>query len=210
MVLGTAATIVLAFALGAAQPSEGWRQTQSDDYTRYELKDPSKGTFRILYEVTATTTGATRYWNPIRKGSVATDERVTSPVSLETIPFRVVSGRVARDNGHREADPETAYIEVVLPRPVPENGETRLLIDKTYQDAPSYFIEKDTGLLVFSRSLGIRRNAVVLPPGYDVVSCSYPSQVATEADGRIRLSFWSVGPDSVSYVVKARKREAGR
>ena len=36
------------------------RQTQSDDYTRYELLDPSSASFRIVYEVTATKVEARR------------------------------------------------------------------------------------------------------------------------------------------------------
>jgi hypothetical protein len=34
--------------------------------------------------------------------------------------------------------------------------------------------------VVFTRSLGIKRNAVVLPAGYELVACNVPAQVATE------------------------------
>src|SRR5258708_4087979 len=51
-------------------------QTESDAYTRYELLAPGSAKFNIIYEVTATTAGATYYFNPIRKGSVATDDSV--------------------------------------------------------------------------------------------------------------------------------------
>lgn len=192
--------------------TEGARQTQADDYTRYELLDPSSASFRILYEVTATTPGASRFWNAIRKGSAASNESVTDPASGRLLKFVEVSGAEARANGYTSADPESRYIQIDLPRPVPKEGEIRLLIDKTYKDEKSYFIEERTGLLVFSRSLGIKRNSVVLPPGYEVVACNYPSQVVTEpgspgaaAPFRLRLSFMNVGPDAVSYVVKARK-----
>src|SRR5690348_8679297 len=46
-------------------------QTQTDEYTRYELLSPESASFAIRYEVTATATGAKYYFNPIRKGSVA-------------------------------------------------------------------------------------------------------------------------------------------
>ena len=49
-------------------------QTDADEYTRYELLEPESASFRIIYEVTATTPGATAYFNPIRKGSTATRE----------------------------------------------------------------------------------------------------------------------------------------
>ena len=45
-----------------------------------------------------------------------------------------------------------------------DGGEGRVLIDKTYEDAKSYYQEGE--LIVFDRPLGIKRNAVVLPAGY--------------------------------------------
>ena len=67
----------------------------------------------------------------------------------------------AQAEGHPTADLETEWLKVHLARPVPKGGEGRVLIDKTYKDAKSYFRDGDT--IVFDRSLGIRRNAVVLP-----------------------------------------------
>ena len=67
--------LFLAVPAGAQTPQ---RQTQEDDYTRYELLAPDTAQFRILYEVTATTPGAKFFFNAIRKGSVATDERVST------------------------------------------------------------------------------------------------------------------------------------
>jgi hypothetical protein len=86
---------------------------------------------------------------------------------------------------------------------VPKAGEVRLLIDKTYRDPKSYY--QEGGDLVFSRSLGIKRNSVVLPPGYELVACNVPSQVLTTEDGRIMLSFINPGPDAASLVVRARR-----
>ena len=198
-----------AFAQAAPDAAPGApRQTQSDDYTRYELLDPSSASFRIVYEVTATTPGAKHFWNPIRKGSVASNESVSDPANGKPLPFVEVSGAEARANGLPNADLDTRYIQIELPRPVAKEGEIRLLIDKTYKDDKSYFVEEKTGFIVFSRSLGIKRNSVVLPQGYEVVACNYPSQVFTEAGAvgtRLRLSFMNTGPDAVSYVVKARR-----
>lgn len=184
------------------------RQTQADDYTRYELLDPKTASFRIVYEVTATTPGARYFWNPIRKGSIASNESVTDPASGQPLTFAEVSGTDAKANGLENADPDTRYIQITLPRPVPQDGEIRLLIDKTYKDEKSYFTEEKTGWIVFSRSVGIKRNSVVLPTGYEVVACSYPSQVFSEpgpGGPRLRLSFMNLGPDSVSWVVKGRR-----
>lgn len=179
------------------------QQTAADEYTRYELLPPGSGRFRIYYEVTATTPGARYFFNPIRKGSEASDEAVYDRASGAPLRFEVVDGRTARAGGLGSADSATQYIRVELPRPVPPNGEVRLLIDKTYRDTASYFVEGQD--LVFSRRLGIRRNAVVLPPGYELIGCNVPSQVLTDSAGRIFLSFINSGPDAASLVVRARR-----
>ena len=184
-------------ATAAAQPAE------SDDYTRYELFAPETAQFRIVYEVTATTPGAAFYFNPIRKGSEATDEAVYDRMSGKPLRFEVVSGAQARAAGQASADLDTRYIKIYLPRPVPSGGELRLRIDKTYRDPKSYFLEGDR--LVFARSLGVRRNSVVLPAGHELVACNVPAQVLQEADGRIKVSFMNPGPDAASVVVKARR-----
>src|SRR5258708_4749297 len=63
-------------AAGASAGSVAGRQTETDEYTRYELLAPDSASFRVRYEVTATTAGAKYYFNPIRKGSVASDQAV--------------------------------------------------------------------------------------------------------------------------------------
>jgi hypothetical protein len=178
-------------------------QTEEDEYTRYELLEPASAAFRITYEVTATTPGATVYFNPIRKGSTATDEAVYDRLTGQALTFEVVPGSAARAGGVADADPETSYIRIRFARPVPKEGETRLLILKTYRDPKSYYEEGDA--IVFSRSLSIRRNSVVLPAGYEIVSLDVPSQVLSEADGRLAVSFMNAGPADMPVVVKARR-----
>lgn len=198
-----AAVAVAALASPPVLAQEAARQTDADHYTRYELLAPGSAKFRILYEVTATTAGATKYFNAIRRGSVATDERVIDRMTGQPLRFEVVSGTVARANGVRGADSTGEYIMVYLARAVPKGGEGRILIDKTYEDARSYIAGGDT--LVFTRPLGIKKNSVVLPVGYELTSVNYPSQVRQEADGRIQVSFMNIGPAEVPYVVKARR-----
>lgn len=209
--VSTAALVGWGSSWASAQPATETaapRQTQSDDYTRYELLDPSSASFRIVYEVTATTPGARFFWNPIRKGSEASNESVSDPANGQPLKFIEVSGAEAKANGHGSAELDTRYIQIELPRPVPKEGEIRLLIDKTYKDEKSYFVEERSGFIVFARSLGIKRNSVVLPAGYEVVSCNYPSQAFSErgaGGARLRVSFMNIGPDAVSYVIKARR-----
>ena len=204
LVLSVTAVAVVAAQRPLAQPAP---QTESDAYTRYELLAPGSTKFRILYEVTATTTGATHYFNPIRKGSIASDEHVTDRATGKPLAFDVVGHEVARAGGVRNNDTTQTYIRVTLARPVPAGGgEARILIDKTYEDAKSYFI--DGPAIVFNRSLGIKRNMVVLPPGYELASCNYPSQVLHEGDGRIAISFWNNTPAEAPLVLRARPARA--
>ncbi|MBI5601422.1 MAG: hypothetical protein HY944_07630 [Gemmatimonadetes bacterium] len=190
---------IAALPLAAQQPL---RQTSDDDYTRYELLAPGSAKFRILYEVTATTPGATAYFNSIRMGSKASDERVIDRASGKNIVFAEVGAAEARAGGMRVNNEAQRYIRVMLARPVPPNGgEQRLLILKTYEDTASYFLRGDT--LVFTRPLGIKRNAVVLPMGYELVSSSFPAQVLQEPDGRVGISFWNSTPSEATVTMKA-------
>jgi hypothetical protein len=193
--------------LRAQAPSPVVESHEGDDYTRYELLAPGSAQFRIVYEVTATTPGTRAYFNIIRKGSEASDEAVFDQMTGQPLPFTVVTGTAARAAGLTQADPDANYIQVTLPRPVPKGGETRLRIDKTYKDAKSYYQEGET--IVFARSLGIRRNAVVMPPGYEIVSCNVPSQVLTTPEGRLMISFFHTGAGEAPLVVKARPLPKG-
>ncbi len=85
---------------------------------------------------------------------------------------------------------------------MPQSGEVRLLIDKTYKDAKSY--HRDGDAIVFDRSLGIRRNTIVLPAGYRLVSCNVPSQVIPTGDGRVQVSFMNPGPAAAPLVIRAK------
>ncbi len=176
---------------------------EADGYTRYELLAPGSARFRILYDISAVTPGARAFFNPIRPGSTASEERVFDRATGAPLPFRVVSGEQARAGGQADAEATTNYIRVDLARPVPaDGGQARIRIEKTYADAKSYRMEGAE--LVFDRPLGIKRNAVVLPPGYVLESCNYPSQVAQEADGRLRISFLNVTPAQAPLILRAR------
>ena len=179
-------------------------QTETDEYTRYELLAPETASFKIFYEVAATTAGAKFFYNPIRKGSSASDETVYDAMLGTPLRFEVVSGAEARNDPlMSNADLATNYIRVTLARPVPEHGLGRVLIVKTYQDAKSYYLDGKT--LVFNRPLGIKRNKVVLPPGYEVVGLTVPSQILTEKDGRIAISFLHPGEGEAPLVLRAIK-----
>jgi hypothetical protein len=194
-------SLALSLMIALSSVSQG----ETDEYTRYELLAPDTSSFRIYYEVTATTAGAKYFYNPIRKGSTASDEHVLDAMSGKPLRFEVVHGAEARkDPLMADADAATDYIKVTLARPVPENGQGRIIILKTYKDEKSYHADGSNGL-VFDRPLGIKRNKVVLPPGYEVTGLTVPAQILTERDGRIAISFMHAGTGEAPLVLKAIK-----
>lgn len=177
----------------------------ADDFTVYELLPPSAHSFDIIYDVTQTREGAAYFYNPIRPGSTASKERVIDLASGKPLEFDVVDGKTAKAAGGvgaRTAD-DAQYLRVKFFRPVPKGAETRVRIYKTYTDAPSYY-ENDNGF-VFDRPLGIKRNVVVLPKGYELVGSASPGIVSTDPDGRIRVSFLNDRNDQLPVRIVGRK-----
>jgi len=177
----------------------------ADTYTRYELLAPETHQFKIYYEVTETRGGARYHFNQIREGSEASDESVVDLATGKPLKFEVVTGAQAKTDSPAENFTATAhYIKVHLAHPVPERGEYRLAIIKTYKDDKSYYTEGDQ--IVFKRPLGIPRDSIVLPPGYEIVSCSVATQVLTETDGRLKLAFVNPGSGGqLEVTIKAKK-----
>ena len=168
---------------------------EEDEYTRYELLDPASARFHILFEVTAVEPGATFYFNPIRKGSAASEESVRDLATGQPLRFDVVGGEEARSSGLPEADPATSYIRVHLPRPVPQDGGVRLLIEKTYADPQSYQ-RKGTDRIVFSRTLKeVGPNAKLADQPPEIVA----RLLKTEVEGEIAVS----GADLAGQLARA-------
>jgi hypothetical protein len=158
---------------GFVLPAATGEQTETDEYTRYELLAPETASFRIYYELTATTAGARLLYNPIRKGSIASDESVMDAMTGKPVHFEVVHGSEAKkDPLIANADEGTDYIKVTLARPVPEHGQGRVVILKTYKDAKSYYMDGST--LVFNRPLGV--NAIRWCCPRDMNSWAVPSR----------------------------------
>jgi hypothetical protein len=193
--------VACALVAAATTVSASAQNRSEDAYTRYELLAPETASFKIIYDVTAVSPGVKYFFNPIRQGSVATDESVIDLMTGTPLKFQEVSGAEARDSGLTNASLDTRYIRVELARPVPDGGEGRIRIIKTYKDPKSYF--RDGATIVFDRPLGITRNAVVLPRGFELVSCNIPSQVIEEVDGRVGISFMNTYPGQAPLVIRA-------
>lgn len=176
-----------------------------DILTQYELLAPESHQFAIRYDVSATEPNSRVYFNIIRPGSEASDEKVFDRSTGKEIPFEMSTGKEAKAANQAETDTEdsTPFIKVALPHPVPTGGEFRLRILKTYKDAKSYYTEGDT--IVFDRSLSIKRNLVILPLHYELIAASVPVIVSTEPDGRIKVSLINDRDDEIQVRIVGRK-----
>ena len=175
-----------------------------NDFTVYELLPPETHKFAIIYDVATSAEGAKFYLNPIRRGSKASDESVIDLATGKPLKFETVDAKAARESGLRGNVPDDSlFLKVYLAAPVPKNGQARIRILKTYEDAPSYFVQGDR--LVFDRPLGIKRNVVVLPADYELIGSTVPSIVSVQPDGRVRVSMLNDRDDQLPVKITGRK-----
>ena len=93
----------------------------------------------------------------------------------------------------------------MIPFTAVQSGQSvRLRISETYTAPVSYGLDGDE--LVFDRSLGRPRNAVVLPPGWYVTANAIPATVSQLPDGTVRLDYWDDRPEAVDVLLKAKRR----
>ena len=191
-----AGAVVLVAGVAAAQ------NRAEDEYHALRAARPRH---RVLQDHLRRDRGLTRgevLLQPDPQGQRRQRRNVFDLASGAPLKFEQVSGAAAREAGLVNADLEGEYIKVSLARPVPAGGEARIRIIKTYKDPKSYY--RDGAAVVFERPLGIKRNAVVLPANYELISCNIPSQILEEPDGRVGISFINTYPGSAPLVVRAR------
>jgi hypothetical protein len=168
-----------------------------EEFTVYELLAPDTHRFAITYDVATWAEGSPFFFNPIRRGSKVSDERVLDQATGKPLQFEIVDAKTAGKSGDGQ------YLKVILAAPVPKGGQARIRIYKTYEDAASYGPQGPG--IVFERPLGIRRNVVVLPAGYELTACSVPAIVSTQPDGRVRVSMLNDRHDQLPVKIAARR-----
>ena len=85
-------TVVRLALIALLVPAPLSAQNRSEDeYTRYELLAPDTASFKIIYDVTAVSAGAKFFFNPIRRGSIASDESVIDLMTGAPLKFTEVS-----------------------------------------------------------------------------------------------------------------------
>jgi hypothetical protein len=99
--------------------------------------------------------------------------------------------------------PDTEVVIAHFP-PLRKGESLRLRISETYTDPRSYRLDGER--LVFDRTFGRPRDAVVLPAGWALTGSAIPATVSETADGRIRLDFMNPRPDEIAVLIEARRR----
>jgi hypothetical protein len=164
-------------------------QTVQDEYAVYDLLAPASGTFKTIYEVAVTSSGATEFRDRI--GSGLTPVAASDDGAVDLMTGAALKFAVERDALH-----------IQLARAVAaDGGQARLRITKTYRDPVSY--RADANALVFSRRIPLPRTAILLPAGYQLLECTMPSQVLTDPDGRLRISFMNQMPGDQTLLIRA-------
>jgi hypothetical protein len=199
---------LLSIAVAIAASPAAAQSRAEDEYTRYELLAPETSTFKISYDLTAVTPGAKLFFNAIHNATEVSELSAIDLMTGAALKISEVTGQQARGAGWKDADLAVRYLQVALARPVPEGGEVRIRIHKTYKDAPTYHRQGDA--VVFSRALTVNRDVVVLPANYEILAANIPVQVIEQPDGRIAASVMNTYPGAAPLVLKARAVPAAR
>jgi len=181
------------------------RASQNRDIV-YFLQRPETHAFSLYHDYTESRPGINGYANVVRTGSSASHPSAYVLDTGEQLTAKEMSGADMEASGintGENVDPKDSV--VVIPFPAIQQGQSlRLRIAETYTAPTSYRLEGDT--LVFDRSLGRARNAVVLPSGWYVTASATPATVSQLPDGRIRLTYWDDRPEPVDVLIKAKRR----
>lgn len=181
------------------------RASQDRDIV-YFLQQPETHAFRLFHDYTEMRAGVNGYANVVRADSVASYPSAYILDTGEQLKAEEMSGAemsASKINTGETVDAKDSV--VVIPfTPVQSGQSLRLRIAETYTAPASYGLKGDE--LVFDRSLGRPRNAVVLPSGWYCTASAAPATVSQLPDGRIRLDYWDDRPEAVDVLLKANRR----
>ena len=203
--------VAIAALLGAAVASaqETGRLAERAHQDReivYFLRDPGSHAFDLYHDYTETREGMDRYINVVRQGSTVANPGARILDTGEELKPEILKGEAITAAKLDIGEPVRPDSEIVLIRfpPVARGASVRLRISETYTDPARYKMEGDE--LVWDRSFGRPRNAVVLPAGWMLTASAIPATVSVTEDGRIRLDFVNPRPDEIAVLIKARRR----
>jgi hypothetical protein len=173
----------------------------------YFLQQPETHSFDLYHDYTEARPGVDAYYNVVRKGSTASNPKARILDTGEELRVETVKGETLLKMKVDVGDPLTPEDDVVVVRfkPAPKGGSVRLRISETYTDPGRYGLSGDE--LVWDRSLGRPRNAVILPAGWYLTALSIPGVVSETGDDRIRIELENPRNDEIAVLIKARRRK---
>lgn len=192
-----------------AQESQPFHRAEEDREIIYWLLEPETHQFRFSHDFNITRTGQKYAHSFVRKGSTVSENDITF-IDLDSgkkLKAKKTSGKDVNALGYypEKVDDTDVVVEGELLKPVPEEGSARIRVMETYTDAERYYVDKN-GELVWDRTFGRPRNVITLPKGWMIVSCSYPSMIGQDQDGRITLQLNNARADELHVMLRARKR----
>ena len=204
--LAAAGVLAAAAAVSAQEPGRLAERAHQDREIVYFLREPDTHAFDLYHDYTETREGMDRYINVVRQGSTVANPGARILDTGEELKPEILKGEAITAARLDIGEPVRPDSEIVLIRfpPVARGASVRLRISETYTDPARYKMEGDE--LVWDRSFGRPRNAVVLPAGWMLTASSIPATVSLTEDGRIRLDFVNPRPDEIAVLIKARRR----
>jgi len=205
--LAAAGVLAAAAAVSAQEPGRLAERAHQDREIVYFLREPDTHAFDLYHDYTEAREGMDRYINVVRQGSTVANPGARILDTGEDLKPEILKGEAITAAKLDIGEPVRPDSEIVLIRfpPVARGASVRLRISETYTDPARYKMEGDE--LVWDRSFGRPRNAVVLPAGWMLTASSIPATVSLTEDGRIRLDFVNPRPDEIAVLIKAKKRQ---
>jgi len=193
-------------AMAQEEPPRLAERAHQDRTIVYFLHAPETHAFDLYHDYTESREGMDHYLNVVRKGSTVSGPSARILDTGEALKSEILKGEAIAAAHLDIGEPVRPDSEVVVVRfpPVARGASLRLRISETYTDPERYRLDGDE--LVWDRSFGRPRNAVVLPAGWMLTASAIPATVSETADGRIRLDFVNPRPDEIAVLVKARRR----
>jgi hypothetical protein len=207
--LRTSAAVAIVLSAATSSAQEAGRLAERAHQDReivYFLRDPDTHAFDLYHDYTETREGMDRYINVVRQGSTVANPAARILDTGEALSPEILKGEAITAAKLDIGEPVRPDSEIVLIRfpAVARGASVRLRISETYTDPARYKVEGEE--LVWDRSFGRPRNAVVLPAGWRLTASSIPATVGETEDGRIRLDFVNPRPDEIAVLIKAKRR----
>jgi hypothetical protein len=172
----------------------------------YFLQLPESHAFKLYHDYTESREGTDKYVNIVRPGSAVSEPSAKILDTGEAIKAEVLTGAKLKDAGvgpgEEKIAPDQQVVVFRFP-PVKKGQSIRLRISETYTAPECYRMEGDE--MVFDRSFGRPRNAVVLPRRWYLTTSSIPAVISQTPDGLTRLDFVNGRPDNIAVLIKAKR-----